>query len=144
MRDLAVELWRSKAGQRRARTVGAEQIELAIREVAPVLARLEELRVDRLDLRRPTERLDVSVHELAVIADGPGCFEHDVEMIEAAEVSKKQLEIANRRRALRQQPEDIGVERDTRHEEHARETGGDRDPEHEHRVPASEGQKRFH
>jgi hypothetical protein len=46
VRDLAVELRRSKAGQRRRRTVGAKQIELPVGEVAPVLAGFEELRVD--------------------------------------------------------------------------------------------------
>ena len=110
VRDFAIELRRSKARERRGRAVGAKQVELAVGEVAPVFARLEELRVDRLDLGRPTQRLDVSIHELAVITDDAGCFEHDVEMIEAAEVLEKHLKVANRLRALRQQPEDVGVE----------------------------------
>ena len=94
----------------RRRAVCAEQIELAVGEVAPVLAGFEELRVDRLDFRRVPQRLDVTIHELAVVADGAGRVEDDVEMIEAAEVAKKDLEISDRRRPLRQQPEDVGVE----------------------------------
>ena len=38
MRDLAIELWRSKAGQRCGGTIGAEQIELTVGKVAPVFA----------------------------------------------------------------------------------------------------------
>jgi hypothetical protein len=79
-----------------------------------------------------------------VIADGAGRVEDDVEMIEAAEVAKKELEIADRRRPLRQQPEDVRIERDTRHEEDAREGGDDRDPEHEPGVPTRKDQNRFH
>src|ERR1700730_17702684 len=65
-------------------------------------------------------------------------------MIEAAEVLQKELEVPNRRRALRQQPEDVGVKGDARHEEDPRETSGDGDPEHERPAPPSDSGDPFH
>ena len=65
----ASRLRRSKPRERRRRAVRAEQQQLAIGEVAPVLARLEQLRVDRFDLGRAAQRLDVAIDEVAVAAD---------------------------------------------------------------------------
>ena len=67
-------------------------------------------------------------------ADGVSRVEDDVEVIEAAEILKEALEVADRRRLLRQQPENVGVERDARHEDDAQEAGGRRDAEDERGV----------
>ena len=79
-----------------------------------------------------------------MIADRLRRVEDDVEMIEAAEVLKKDPELTDRRRPLRQEAEDVGVERHARHEDDARKRGADRDSEHERGVAAGEGENRFH
>ena len=101
MGDLAVELRRPEARQRARRVLRAEQIELAVGEVAPVLTGLEQLRIDRLDFRSVSQRLDVAIHEIGVVADGGGGVEDNVQMVEAAEVLEKELKVANGQRPLR-------------------------------------------
>src|SRR5205085_12592030 len=52
VRDLAFEARIGESLECRRRAVSAEEKELAIGQITPVLAGLEELRVDRFDLRR--------------------------------------------------------------------------------------------
>ena len=104
MRDFDVEPRGSKASERRGRAVGAQQIQLSIRQVAPVFPWLEELGVNGLDLRCLPQPFDVSIHEFAMIPDEVSRFEDDIEMIQTAEILEKELERVDRRRALRQQP----------------------------------------
>ena len=65
-------------------------------------------------------------------------------MIEAAEALEKPLETADRRRSLRQQSQDVRVERDPRDENHACDRGDDGEDGDECRMPAREDEDRFH
>jgi len=112
--------------QRGPRTVRPEQIEHAVRQVRPVLAGFEELCVDRLDVRCAPQRGDVGIDETRMFSDAVGGFEDDVEMIEAPEVAKECLEARNRTRPLRQETQDVRVERHARDQPCADERRADR------------------
>ncbi len=112
MRDFTFELRRPKASERRGGAVSAKQVQHPVGQVPPILRRLKQLCVNRLNLRRLLKRLDISIDEGSVVANGVGGLEDDVEMVETAEVLQEKLEVVDRRGSLWQQAEDVRVERD--------------------------------
>ena len=112
VRQLTLERLGSEPREHFSCALRTEQQQLVIEHVAPVFADVGRSGIDRLDLGRAAQLGDVRVDERRVVGHEliGRRLEDDIQAIQGPEGVQVGQETADRRAALRQQVEDVGIE----------------------------------